>query len=536
MKILIKSIRTAIILCLLLVSCKSENRDGFILKGEIANLKEGTLVLYVPGIKEKLETTLNKGKFEFTGKVKHPVYASLRLKNDYKKSASFYIENKKLIFKGDINNFENFEFKGSPVQDYNKRYLTESGKIFDRNKELYKQLTTSGISKEKKDSIKNRIKIVTEEIDKDILALRYRFIKEKPNDYYSAMIVSYMVHGMSAADKDKLIKSLSPTLQKNHIIKKISASTKNELKYEVSIDQLMKNVSDVTYKVDKSFKGIKFSSVNYLASINKTNVCALKRGRHVVIISPNGKELNKFKLTSRAGASSLATDKDDNIYVFTSLRKMVKKKVRGKIAKKNINLGVKCEIFSDKGKLKNTFTLKGISKASGAKVADGKIILSDCGYRKVAFYDKTNGKLVSEIKNMRSCCGILDICVNNKNEVLVANLGAFRVQSYDINGNNKLTFGKKGKTMDDFLGCCNPVSVGSLNNGAIITVEKDPTRIKVYSKEGAKKIIGIDELVEGCSYIPMAIDNNDNIYLASAKKGIVKCIAITNKQLAVNNK
>ena len=108
----------------------------------------------------------------------------------------------------------------------------------------------------------------------------------------------------------------------------------------------------------------------------------------------------------------------------------------------------------------------------------------------------------------------------------MANIGAFRVQSYDFSGNNIIAFGQRGNTIDDFHGCCNPVSVAFLSNGAIVTVEKSPTRVKIYSKEGARQIAGIEELVEGCTYIPMIVDSNDNLYLASAKKGMVKCVSI----------
>ena len=126
---------------------------------------------------------------------------------------------------------------------------------------------------------------------------------------------------------------------------------------------------------------------------------------------------------------------------------------------------------------------------------------------------------------MRPCCGILDFSVNDKKELLVANLGAFRVQAYDFSGKNLFTFGQRGKDLNDFHGCCNPVSVAYLSNGALVTVEKDPTRIKIYSKEGAKEISGIQELVEGCSYIPMTVDSDDNLYLASPAKGVVKCVS-----------
>jgi hypothetical protein len=45
----------------------------------------------------------------------------------------------------------------------------------------------------------------------------------------------------------------------------------------------------------------------------------------------------------------------------------------------------------------------------------------------------------------------------------------------------------------------------------------------VYTKSGAKKIEGIQELVKGCAYIPMVSDSKNNLYLASANSGIVRC-------------
>ena len=130
----------------------------------------------------------------------------------------------------------------------------------------------------------------------------------------------------------------------------------------------------------------------------------------------------------------------------------------------------------------------------------------------------------SSIENLRTCCGILDFSIRNNNEVLVANLGAFRVNCFDYDAKPLFSFGQRGNGLDEFHGCCNPVSVDFLSNGGIVTVEKDPTRIKVYSAEGAKKIGGIDELVKGCSHIPVIVDKNNNIYLASNKEGIIKCV------------
>ena len=105
-------------------------------------------------------------------------------------------------------------------------------------------------------------------------------------------------------------------------------------------------------------------------------------------------------------------------------------------------------------------------------------------------------------------------------------MGAFRVQGFDFSGKKTISFGSRGKGINEFHGCCNPVNLKYLSNGAIVTVEKDPTRIKVYSKEGAKQIEGVEELVKGCRYIPVAVDSHDNLYMASEEKGIVKCVSV----------
>jgi len=94
-------------------------------------------------------------------------------------------------------------------------------------------------------------------------------------------------------------------------------------------------------------------------------------------------------------------------------------------------------------------------------------------------------------------------------------------------GKKSIEFGQRGSKPDEFHGCCNPVNVGVLTDGSIITVEKSPTRVKIFDKEGktSTKITGLTELVQGCSTIPIAVDSKGSIYLASEeKKCVVKCV------------
>ena len=62
--------------------------------------------------------------------------------------------------------------------------------------------------------------------------------------------------------------------------------------------------------------------------------------------------------------------------------------------------------------------------------------------------------------------------------MLVANLGAFRVEGFDYSGNTLVSFGQRGTSINDFHGCCNPVSVAFLSSGGLVTVEKESNTYK----------------------------------------------------------
>jgi hypothetical protein len=68
------------------------------------------------------------------------------------------------------------------------------------------------------------------------------------------------------------------------------------------------------------------------------------------------------------------------------------------------------------------------------------------------------------------------------------------------------------------------VNVAQVPDGTIITAEKDPTRIKIYDSTGrnAKMIPGVQELVKGCSYIPMTVDKKGSIYLVVKGRKIIR--------------
>ena len=193
-----------------------------------------------------------------------------------------------------------------------------------------------------------------------------------------------------------------------------------------------------------------------------------------------------------------------------------------------VPIGVECSIFNATGEKLKSMKFDKLKSAQAARIVDNKLVIADLSARTLVFMDLETGKEMTRIKNgLRLCCGIFDFCEAPDNTIAVSNLGAFKLQRYDLNGKLVSEFGKRGRELDDFQRCCNPVSASYLPGGEILTVEKSPTRIKIYDANGTneKQIEGVEELVKGCSFVPTAVDSKGNIYLAANSKGyIVKCV------------
>jgi len=270
--------------------------------------------------------------------------------------------------------------------------------------------------------------------------------------------------------------------------------------------------------------------VNQLAIGTGDTLCVLENNGKVTIFNPDG-SLASVLETGMDNTGAIAVDADGNIHVFSTLTKTKKVKVGARMRKVLVPIGVQCGIFDPSGKKIKTMDLKNLKSAKAAHLVGDKLVVADLTQRSIIFMDAKTGKETGRIKKgLRLCCGIFDFCEAPDNTIAVSNLGAFKLQRFDLDGKLLLEFGKRGRGLNDFHGCCNPVSAAYLPSGEILTVEKDPTRIKIYSADGksARKIEGVEELVKGCEFIPVAIDSKGNIYLAAnpGKKNpshIVKC-------------
>jgi hypothetical protein len=284
------------------------------------------------------------------------------------------------------------------------------------------------------------------------------------------------------------------------------------------------------YKVDRSFgqDEIKASPV-CVAMDAKDQLYVLLENGTVVTYDAAGKTTGNFKAEMKPAPTTM-TVADGKIYLFNT--KTTEKTVtfQGKKVKRIVSDGVGCTVFDPAGAKVSELTLPEAGSAADAHFIGKQLVIGDLDKSQILYYDLTGteGKVARKItKVFRLCCGIFDFCPGTAaDSLVVANLGAFKVQTFTA-GAKTVEFGQRGTKPEEFHGCCNPVNVACLADGSIVTVEKSPTRVKIYDKDGksSAKVTGLTELVAGCSTIPIVVDSKGSLYLASADKNcIVKCV------------
>ena len=287
------------------------------------------------------------------------------------------------------------------------------------------------------------------------------------------------------------------------------------------------------YKVDRSFgQGELNGGLKSIAMDEKDQLYVLLGGGKVQIFDQAGKATGSFKseMTPAPGAMALAGGK---VYLLATETKQVERESQGRKMTIAQPSGVKCGVFSPTGTKESEFALPVVVSANDAHFVGEQLAIADLQSAQIVLFE-LNGdkpKVAKKIdKVFRLCCGIFDFCpTTDGKSLLVANLGAFKVQTF-TRGSKTAEFGARGDKLDEFHGCCNPVNVADLGDDIIITVEKDPTRVKISSRKGKKpkSIEGLGELVTGCSTNPIAVDSKGTLYLASATKGcIVRCVSDT---------
>ena len=139
--------------------------------------------------------------------------------------------------------------------------------------------------------------------------------------------------------------------------------------------------------------------------------------------------------------------------------------------------------------------------------SEDHVFVADAGNRIVVHCDST-GKVLKYIGKKdkdRNIPGFVvpspyfALAVAPDGLLRVSNPGRHRIEAYTFDGDFEFAWGRPGLRIEDFCGCCNPVSFAMLPDESFVTCEKGLLRVKVYEPDGTFKAVvaGPDELAEG---------------------------------------
>ncbi len=325
--------------------------------------------------------------------------------------------------------------------------------------------------------------------------------------------------------KDKDIDELADLNSDNKLKEGNANSKESATRIEdwIGMDELTGNSKPISYTQDKSFLGSGHQDVIYLGALSNNDICTLQKNGAIKIINSSGTELKSWLPHIEGNIAALAIDESDEIYVLSSLKKKIRKKIRGKLIDYELPVGIGYHVFNMNGELVRKMQIDALKQVMGAKLYKDKLVISDSKDKAVGIFNKSSGELLAKMEGMRPCGDVLDISISAKGEILIGNLGSFRIEIFNMNGKRLGAYGERGKELKDFHGCCNPVNLASLKSGAIVTVEKFPTRIKLFCENEVLELPESEEL-KSCKYMPFISDSDNNLYVGAGGKGLVKYV------------
>jgi hypothetical protein len=151
------------------------------------------------------------------------------------------------------------------------------------------------------------------------------------------------------------------------------------------------------------------------------------------------------------------------------------------------------EVFAANGERRTAWESPGPRTwFSGLAADDENIFAADAGNRVILRYDRS-GKVVARIgrrnaeKNVPGLVvpsPFLDVRLHPDGLLRVNNPGRHCIEAYTYEGDLEGSWGTTSAAITGFCGCCNPIGLGVLADGRIVTCEKGLPRVKVLHADG----------------------------------------------------
>ncbi len=166
------------------------------------------------------------------------------------------------------------------------------------------------------------------------------------------------------------------------------------------------------------------------------------------------------------------------------------------------------------------------AQVTAIKVHRDATLVADAAHRVVRRLD-AQGREVCLIGNKDRTNGFmlpnkwLDIDVDGTGTVYATDTGRHQVTSWTLDGAPVGKFGKFGMlNPEDFVGCCNPVNLALLPDGALVTAEKVAARVKVFGADRRLlAVIGPEHFNPNSVHIHVAVDSKGRILAGDPLRG-----------------
>jgi len=194
------------------------------------------------------------------------------------------------------------------------------------------------------------------------------------------------------------------------------------------------------------------------------------------------------------------------------------------------------EIYNaDGSQVKAWQALDSAAIITGLAVHGTDVYVADSG-NKIVLHCDLDGKILNTIGGFdpqRKDSGLilpsphLTVAAMADGNVLIANPGRLRMETYGSDGKFIGTIAEVGVGLAKFEGCCNPSNIAIMADGRIVTAEKGIARVKVYRADGNLDCVvaGPDIFGQSTTGLQLAVDGHHQVWVMEPGSTTVRVFA-----------